>query len=103
MKIVSPRTSRDLRTLGRHITAARKIHGLTAELLAERAGITRPTLHRIEHGEGGVHVDAVLSVLRVLGAADAVVSAADPLNTDFGRLNADRAVRARVRNPGEPQ
>ena len=41
----------------------------------------------------------MLSVLRVLGLAEAVVAAADPLTTEFGRANADRAARRRVRAP----
>ncbi len=95
--VVSTRTTRDLRALGQHIAAARRTQDMTSALLAERAGISRPTLSRIEHGDGAPRIDAVLSVLRVLGLAEAVVAAANPLSTEFGRLNAGRAARQRVR------
>ncbi|MBU4337751.1 MAG: helix-turn-helix domain-containing protein [Actinobacteria bacterium] len=79
----------------------RKIQGLTAQELADRAGITRGTLARIEHGEGGARTDALLAVLRVLGLNDRVVAAADPLDTDYGRMHAARADRTRVRRTRE--
>lgn len=99
MAVTSSRTTRDLRTLGEHIANARRSQDMTSALLASRAGISRQTLSHIEHGDGAPRVDAVLSVLRVLGLGEAVVAAADPLTTEFGRLNADRATRRRVRAP----
>ncbi len=81
MVIASARTTRDLRTLGAHIANARRTQDMTSALLAARAGISRPTLSRLEHGDGAPRIDAVLSVLRVLGLAEAVVAAADPLST----------------------
>ena len=44
MKVESPRTRRDLRALGEHLAAGRKIQGLTQQDLADRAGISRTTL-----------------------------------------------------------
>jgi hypothetical protein len=38
-------------------------------------------------------------VLRVLNLADSVITAIEPLNSDFGRLVADRALPKRVRMP----
>ncbi len=99
MAVVSTRTMRDLRALGAHIANARRTQDMTSALLAARAGISRPTLSRIEAGDGSPRIDSVLSVLRVLGLAEAVVAAADPLSTEFGRANADRAARQRVRTP----
>jgi len=97
--VTSSRTQRDLRVLGEHIAAMRKIQGLTAQILADRAGITRTTLRNIERGEGSPRVEAVLAVLRVLGLSTQVVAAADPFTTELGRLHPDRAVRRRVRVP----
>jgi DNA-binding XRE family transcriptional regulator len=99
MAVVSARTTRDLRALGAHIANARRTQDMTSALLAARAGISRQTLSRIEAGDGSPRIDSVLSVLRVLGLAEAVVAAADPLTTEFGRANADRAARRRVRAP----
>lgn len=97
MRVASPRTRRDLATLGAHLAAARKIQNLTQQELAERAGITRGTLVRLEAGEGGPRLEALLAVARVLGFSGALVDAADPLRTEFGRLHAGRADRKRVR------
>ncbi len=99
MAVVSARTTRDLHALGAHIANARRTQDMTSALLAARAGISRQTLSRIEAGDGSPRIDSVLSVLRVLGLAEAVVAAADPLTTEFGRANADRAARRRVRAP----
>lgn len=99
MRVASSRTQRDLRVLGEHVAAMRKIQGLTAQILADRAGITRTTLRNIERGEGSPRVEAVLAVLRVLGLSTQVVAAADPFTTEIGRLHAGRAARQRVRTP----
>src|SRR5689334_19428434 len=98
MPVESPRTRRDLRTLGAHVAAGRKIHGLTQQELAERAGITRATLAALEHGQGTPRIATVLAVARVLGFNESMVAAADPLATEYGRVNAGRADRQRVRS-----
>ncbi|MDQ0425188.1 MULTISPECIES: helix-turn-helix transcriptional regulator [Cellulomonas] len=97
MKVQSSRTRRDLRTLGSHLAAARKVHGLTQQELAERAGVTRATVGNLERGEGGTRIEALLAVARVLGSNEQLVAALDPLSTEFGRLNAARTGLRRVR------
>lgn len=100
-KLRSVRTERDLRVFGANIARMRKIQGVTAELLAERAGVTRATLRSVERGEGTARLDNVMAVLRVLGQSEAVVQATDPMTTDLGRLHADESLpqRVRVRRP----
>ena len=71
--------------------------GLTAEQLAERAGINRGTLRRLEHGDPAVGSGVLLSVLRALGQLDRVVEALDPYETDLGRARADESLPQRVR------
>ncbi|GAA1861030.1 helix-turn-helix domain-containing protein [Myceligenerans crystallogenes] len=100
MARTSQRTVRDLASFGEHVRTWRKIHGLTAQLVADRAGITRTTLRSIENGTGTVSLENTLAVLRVLGVADAVVGATDPLTTDLGRFHAERALPQRVRIAG---
>jgi transcriptional regulator with XRE-family HTH domain len=97
MKVTSPRTARDLRDLGENVAAMRKVHGLTAELLAERAGITRGTLRSIERGDGSAQLGNVMAVLRVLGLASSVVAATDPMATDLGRARMAEGLPQRVR------
>lgn len=83
--------------VGAHLTAWRKLQGLTAEQVADRAGVSRGTLRRLENGETTVGLDVFLNVARVLGTMDRVVEALDPYETDLGRARADEALPRRVR------
>lgn len=84
-------------SIGEQFVAWRKLHGLTAVQVSERAGISRNTLRRIETGDTGVGVQAFLSVARALGILEAVVKATDPYETDLGRARADEVLPKRVR------
>ncbi len=57
-------------TLGENIKLARLRRKLTAEQVAERAGISRRTLVSVEKGTPGVAMGNYLQVLFVLGLAD---------------------------------
>jgi len=83
--------------IGAQLAAWRKLLGLTAAQVAARAGIARGTLRRVEHGEAGVSVAALLSTAQALGRLDAIVQATDPYETDLGRAQADRILPQRVR------
>lgn len=101
-KVRSVRTEAELRALGENIANARRIHGLTTTLVAERAGISRPTLRSIERGDGSVRIENVLAVMRVLGMTEMVLAATDPHPTALGRLRAEQALPKRVRTSREP-
>jgi len=96
-RVTPPAVSRALRVLGTHASDWRKLQGLTAAQVAERAGISRDTLRAIEQGKGTANTENLLRVLRVLGILDRVVTAADPYQTDVGRLRADEILPKRVR------
>jgi transcriptional regulator with XRE-family HTH domain len=64
--------------------------------IPERADISRDTLRAIEQGKGTASTENLLRVLRVLGILDQVVIAADPYQTDVGRLRADEILPKRV-------
>jgi transcriptional regulator with XRE-family HTH domain len=53
-------------------------------LAAERAGISRSTLDKIEKGEGGVSVSAYACILFVLGMVDRLSDLADPRFDELG-------------------
>ncbi len=91
------KTERDARELARHIVTWRKLLGYTAAQVAERAGISRPTLTKIEHGDPGVRLGSVLAVLRVLGQSNKMLTTLDPYESDLGRASADRILPQRVR------
>src|SRR5450830_983699 len=83
--------------LGQHLSTWRKLQNLTAEQVAERAGITRGTLRRLEHGDAAVGMGVTLSVARALGQLDQLVAALDPYESDLGRARADLILPQRVR------
>ena len=59
-----------MQTLGENIHLARLRRDLTSEQVAERAGISRNTLIKIERGDEGVAIGMYLRVLIVLGLQD---------------------------------
>lgn len=88
---------RALRVLGEHVSNWRKLNRLTTAQVAERANISRETLRAIEQGKGTASTENLLRVLRIIGIMDAVVAAADPYQTDVGRLRMDEILPKRVR------
>ncbi|MEX3509096.1 transcriptional regulator [Kocuria sp. WRN011] len=91
------RIERELTEFGQHVRGWRMVLGLTAQQVAERAGITRDTLRKIEAGDPGVGFGNVAQVLRALGVLDQVVNAIDPLGSDIGRLRAGNLSKKRAR------
>jgi transcriptional regulator with XRE-family HTH domain len=73
-----PKHQRLLAGLGENLKLARLRRCLSAEQVAERAGISRSTLHLIESGSAGISLGKLLEVLVVLG-----------METDLSRIAAD--------------
>ncbi len=88
---------RALRDVGAHVQTWRKLRGLTQNQLADRAGVDRKSLMRVERGDGGVSFQVVLRVLHALGALNGVPTAIDPYASDVGRMRADDQLPQRVR------
>lgn len=88
---------RSLRQIAENLATWRKLRGLTQAQLADRAGVHRDTIGRLERGDGGVSLENVLRVLRGLGILDGVTRALDPYESDIGRLRADEQLPQRVR------
>lgn len=66
-----------LAALGTHIRAQRKALRVSATALAESAGMSRVSVHRIEQGEPSVTMGAYLNVLAALGMAFSATVVAD--------------------------
>jgi transcriptional regulator with XRE-family HTH domain len=71
-----------IKKLGKDIKKARLKRRVTMEIQAERAGISRITLSKIEKGEAGVSIGAYTSVLFTMGMENRLRELADP-NTDY--------------------
>lgn len=96
-KRTSPKTRRAGVDIGRQLLTWRKLQGLTAQQVADGAGLNRASLRKIEHGELGVGFESFLDIARVLRLSPQLNSAFDPYETDMGRARADERLPQRVR------
>ena len=83
--------------LGENIRTWRKLLGLRAEQVAERANISLATYSKIENGHQGVSLAKFLAVLRALGLLHKIEEATDPYESDLGRARVDQHLPKRVR------
>ena len=67
---ILPGTEKILMTMGEQIKLARLRRSLTTELVAERAGISRTSLWKIEKGDPSVAVGIYAAVLHALNNLD---------------------------------
>ncbi len=95
--VVGYRIDRQFTEFGEYIRGWRMVLGLTAQQVCERADISRVTLRKIESGDPSISFRSVGQVLRALGLLDQVVKAVDPLESEIGRLRADRLMKRRAR------
>lgn len=91
--------TRAMRRLGEDLATWRRLRRLTAAQVADRAGVSRHTVMRLEKG-AGASLENALRVARALGMLDSIAASLDPYSTDVGRLRADEALPQRVRQPG---
>ena len=88
-----------LRKLGADIRDARRRRGLPAEVLADRAFTSRPTLLRIERGDHAVSIGIYAAVLQALGLLGKVPQLAAPAEDELGLAMASERLPKRVRVP----
>ncbi len=92
---ILPKSLRVLESLGADIRVARLRRNLTAENIAERAGISRLTVHRIENGSPSVAIGSYLQVLVALGIEEGLANAAS--EDVLGRKLQDLGLSAKKR------
>ncbi len=88
-----------LRKLGNDLSDARRRHRITKELMAERAGLSRSTINKIEKGDPTASIGAYSSVLFVLGMAERLNDLADASHDLTGRQLEEEKLPQRVRLP----
>jgi transcriptional regulator with XRE-family HTH domain len=95
--VILPKLERILFEVGENTKLARLRRKLSAEQVAERANISRPTLVSIEKGSPTVSIGAYLLVLNVLGLQKDFLSLAG--NDELGRKLQDAKLITRERAP----
>ncbi|MCZ2152064.1 MAG: helix-turn-helix domain-containing protein [Bryobacterales bacterium] len=93
---ILPRLARLLSGLGDNIRKARLRRAHSLETIAERAGITRKTLYRVERGDPAVALGIYARVLQALRLENdiALVAADDVLGRKLQDLNLEPRSRA---------
>ena len=92
-----PRVQRQIEALGQRLRAARMRRSMTQEVMAERVGVSIPTLAKLENGDPSTSLATVLRVLTVLGLADNIDSIA--AQDTLGRELQDNALRRTNKSP----
>jgi transcriptional regulator with XRE-family HTH domain len=99
--LLLPSNKKILEQLGENIKLARLRRKYTANQVAERADISRPTLLSIERGSPGVTLNSYLQVLFVLGLEKDLLKVAE--DDKLGRKLQDAGLIAKARAPKKPK
>lgn len=94
---ILPRLSRLLASAGDNIKKARLRRKYAAETVAQRAGITRKTLYRVEQGDPAVALGIYARVLQVLRLEDSLGAIGE--DDELGRKLQDAELEPRSRAP----
>ncbi|MBK9562514.1 MAG: hypothetical protein IPO54_05165 [Micavibrio sp.] len=85
-----------LRKLGQDISDSRRRRRIPTELMAERAGMARATLYKIEKGDPSVSLGGYASVLFVLGLTDRLQDLVDANVDIVGRQLEEESLPKRI-------
>lgn len=91
--------TRTLKKLGQDLCNGRKRRRIPMQLAAERAGISRSTLSKIESGDEGVSLGSYAKILFVLGMINRLAELADPSFDELGLELEAESLPKRIRIP----
>lgn len=87
---------RTLRKLGADLRDARRRRRIPTRIMAERAGISRTTLNKLEKGDPGVSMGTYAKILFILGLLDRLTELADVRHDELGLHLADELLPQRI-------
>ena len=90
-----------LRKVGRDINDARRRRRIAVALMAERAGLSRATIGKIEKGDPTTSMGGYAAVLFVLGMVDRLSDLVDAIYDVTGRQLVDEKLPQRIRLPNK--
>ena len=99
--VIMPSTQRILSQMGEQIKLARLRRQIAADLVAERAGISRTTLYQVEKGASTVSMGTYAAVLHALNGLDRdllLIAKDDDLGRKLQDLRLPQRIRAPKRN-----
>jgi len=92
-----PHIERQLRALGQRLRDARLRRGISTVLFADRTGVSRDTLNRLEKGDPTIALGTYMRALRVLGLDQDLDAVAR--DDELGRKLQDLKLPARQTRP----
>ncbi len=99
--VLLPRLARLLETLGGNLRLARLRRSFSAQTVAQRAGISRKTLYRVEQGDPVVALGIYARVLQVLRLEQGLAALA--ADDELGRKLQDAGLTPKLRAPRRGQ
>ena len=101
MSVLFPKDQRLLQHFGENVKLARLRRKLSSEQVAERAGVSRATLVKMEQGHPGVGLGHVLNVLKVFNLETELLNVAK--DDVLGRKLQDLRLATPKRAPKRPK
>jgi serine/threonine-protein kinase HipA len=89
-----------LRKLGQDVNFARRRHRISIELMAERSGLSKATISKVEKGDPTASMGAYSAVLFVLGLTDRLNQVADASHDLIGRQLEEEKLPKRIHLTG---
>ncbi len=90
-----------LHKIGQDINDARRRRRINIALMAQRAGISRATIGKIEKGDPTTSIGGYASVLFVLGMVNRLNDLVDSVHDFVGRKLEDEKLPQRIRAPNK--
>lgn len=94
--VVHSAVARGLRKLGADIAVARRLRRISTQDFAERMGVSRGTLRRLEQGDPGVSLNTLAMALVALGTPERLADLMDQASDDIGLMTARERLPERI-------